>query len=197
MGSPDSERAAKRFGQYLRSLKADVAFVAETGLRDGSVQLASFQSIMRQKFNYLVLNHYPINAPKGKGVLIVTRLEAPVQEKSIVRDMHGRGMAATIRFVRTASNTQVTGATTQSVRVLAAYGVTGLAAGATPAVKLSEDPGAWLRKCIHAAAAEDLPILLGTDCNSIADAALDTIGSPAVERVSGLVQQILKAGCEC
>ena len=67
MASPEPSLAAKRFRNYLRDNGVDLALCSETGMRDDSRELREFKSVLRAEFRYIVITHYPANAPSARG----------------------------------------------------------------------------------------------------------------------------------
>ena len=128
LASPEATTAATRFAIYLQVTGADLALISETGLRDGSQQFADFKGILR-KHGYIALNHYPNDAPNGKGVMIVTRLEHPPRPKSVKRDTEARGIAATIAYRSASGSAQVV-----PLRAIACYATTGMTSMSGPAL---------------------------------------------------------------
>ncbi len=198
VAAPEPVSAARRMGEYLALVGADLALISETGLRDDSPHLNSFATTLRGEFGFLAINHFPRDAPNGKGVLILTRLEHPPRAKSVKRDTLARGLAATIAFKPVGPASPGGGGRAGiDLRVQAGYGVTGLTAASGPSSPDSDALAKWLTADLRAAAAAGLPVVLGLDCNSVRDEHLDSIGTMASARKDGLVTRMLDAGMQC
>ena len=195
LASGDATLSAEQLGKYLQRLAVDIALVSETGLRDRSKQLTDFKDVLRKDFQFLTYAHYPPHLPKGKGVLIITKLSCPARAKSLEMDRHGRALAATIPLP---CSTPVDGdCDYTAVRVVAGYGVTGGTTGTAGQSAEGRSTATFLTGQILRASEEDVPVIMGLDANSVDDPAVDSIGTSARSQGDGLITQVLSAGCQC
>ena len=196
LASGDPDLAARRLGRYLADVDADLVLVSETGIRDGTARLRQFKATLRSAFKWLAYNHYPAHLPHGKGVMLLTRIEYPPLAKSIARDAQARGITASFSYPARPSTDETDHRTTVTMRAIAGYGVTGWTMrDAAPAE--NDEFKEWLVGEIHAAADQDMPVIIGMDMNAIENATYDSVGSSVSPRAGSVSEAVFSAGCRC